>query len=615
MYQIQIARRSLGCNFDVPGKASLTVWAPIATTVEVEINGSHILPMYKEAYGYWTLTTDSIKPGDTYFYRIDEDKKYPDPASLSQPEGVHGPTEAVTLDDFDWKDTGWKGIELEELIIYELHVGTFTSEGNFKGVINKLDYLIELGINAIEIMPVSQFPGGRNWGYDGVYIYAVQNSYGGIKGLKGLVQACQQKGIAVILDVVYNHNGPEGNYLPVYGPYFTGKYQIPWGKAVNFDDAYCYGVRQYYIENALMWFRDFHIDALRLDAVHAIKDLSPKHLLAELSENVRKLNENTGKKHLLIGECDLNDVKYIDPLEKRGYGLDAQWCDEFHHALHAVTTGEQLEYYADFGEIDQVKKTIEDAFVYDGKFSPHRQKPFGTKVGNRTGSQFVVFIQNHDQVGNRMLGERISELVNIETVKLLAGIMFVSPYIPLLFMGEEYGETSPFLYFNSHGDPELVKLVREGRKNEFKDFFSTGEPADPQSEETFKRSKLSWDYEQNKSRKKMLEYYKKWIRLRKEHPVLKDRDRKNLTVTRLENKNIIIVNRKLESQTLLAVLNFDKATQEVLIPEGQPANRQVLLNSASEDWGGPVPQDQDPLFEGDKLGINGQSIILCEIYE
>jgi maltooligosyltrehalose trehalohydrolase len=610
MYRINTRERSLGLNFNRSGEAVFTVWAPFAERVEVKILPDRHLEMQPLDYGYWSLKTSGIKAGDRFFYRLNGREKYPDPASLSQPEGVHGPTEAIDLYNYVWEDTDWEGIIPDDMIVYELHTGTFTPEGTFQGVIDKLGYLKELGINAIEIMPVAQFPGERNWGYDGVYVYAVQQSYGGVNGLRDLVQACHREGIAVILDVVYNHNGPEGNYLPAFGPYFTDKYSIPWGNAVNYDDAWSYAVRQYYIENALMWFRDFRIDALRLDAVHAIRDLGATHLLAELSLNVRKLSEMSGRKHFLIGECDLNDVKYIDPPEKRGYGLDAQWCDEFHHALHAHVTGERKEYYADFGDITQVAKTIRDAFVYDGIYSPHRKKIFGNRVGDRSGNQFLVFIQNHDQVGNRMMGERLPSLVDFETIKLLAGTMFLSPYIPLLFMGEEYGESNPFLYFNSHGDAELIRLVREGRKNEFKEFYGMGEPADAQEPETFNRSKLSWNFQDIPKRKKLLEYYKYWIRQRKDNPVLRSRDRKNMKVRVIDGTETLLVVRSYGDHRIFAILNFQEDPVDISREADAFEQLELCLNSASGKWGGPLPEGRNGLLKDGRTIVHARSLLL-----
>ncbi|MGV3585923.1 MAG: malto-oligosyltrehalose trehalohydrolase, partial [Adhaeribacter sp.] len=462
MSQINVSERTLGVNFTPAGEAIIRVWAPKAQQVAVALPDNITLPLQDEEFGYWSAKTYQLEPGDTYQFILDDDKKLPDPASLSQPEGVHGPSQALAIKNFAWTDTAWKNIPLGDYILYELHTGTFTPEGTFAALEEKLDYLIKLGVNAIEIMPVVQFPGSRNWGYDGVFPYAVQDSYGGAAGLQHLVDVCHQKGIAVILDVVYNHLGPEGNYLGEYGHYFTDKYNTPWGPALNFDDAWCDGVRQYFVENLLMWFRDFHIDAVRMDAVHAIKDFSPTHILREMKQLVNQLMQETGRTHYMIVELDLNDTRFINPLEEQGYGMDAQWIDEFHHALRVTATGENTGYYADFSGIQHLAKTYQDAYVYDGQYSPHRNKTFGIKAENNPGEQFIVFSQNHDQVGNRMLGERTSTLTTYEMQKLLAAAVIVSPYLPMLWMGEEYSEPNPFLYFVSHTDPELAEAVRKG---------------------------------------------------------------------------------------------------------------------------------------------------------
>ncbi|HEY0042414.1 MAG TPA: alpha-amylase family glycosyl hydrolase, partial [Flavisolibacter sp.] len=338
MQPIDVSKRTIGINTG-DGKTTVNIWAPLAEKVAIII-GNEEIPLAKETYGYWQSSSDKIKEGTRYKIKVDENTAFPDPSSLSQPDGVHGESEVINLNSFTWTETGWNNLPLEEYIIYELHTGTFTEEGTFASLEQKLDYLKELGVNAIEIMPVAQFPGNRNWGYDGVFPFAVQNSYGGAKGLQHLVDACHQKGLAVILDVVYNHLGPEGNYLGSFGPYFTDKYNTPWGNAINFDDAWCDGVRRYFIENALMWFRDFRIDGLRLDAVHAIKDFSPVHILKEIKLRVDELMQLTGRQHYLIVELDLNDTKFIDPVEKGGFGMDAQWIDEFHHALR-ITAGQE----------------------------------------------------------------------------------------------------------------------------------------------------------------------------------------------------------------------------------------------------------------------------------
>ena len=602
--------RTIGVNFLADGTAFIRVWAPFAQIVEIEIQGKKLLPLQKEEYGYWFLQSKEIKPGDTYFFVLDRENKFPDPASLSQPEGVHGPSEAVDLNQGTLNDQTWKGVLPEDLIIYELHVGTFTPDGTFSGVINKLDYLKELGITALEIMPVAQFPGTRNWGYDGVYLFAVQDSYGGITGLKTLVDACHQKGIAVLLDVVYNHLGPEGNYLGAYGPYFTEKYHTPWGKAINFDDEWCDGPRHFFIENALMWFRDFHIDGLRLDALHAIWDFSARHILQELRENTYLLNERTGKTHLLIGECALNDVRYINPIEKGGYALDVVWCDEFHHALHAGLTGEQNGYYMDFGRIQQIAKSLKDAFIYDGIYSPFRKRVFGSKTAGQPGHKFVVFAQNHDQIGNRMMGERLTNLVDFEALKLVVGTMLVSPYIPLLFMGEEYGEESPFLYFISHSDSELVEMVRKGRKEEFKAFHATGEPFDPQSEETFQKSVLKWNFEQDDQKTALLDYYKALIRLRKEYPVFRNVDRKNCLVDFFEENMIILLTHKVKEKHLIAVMNFNKEAADVDLSQYIENTMEIVLYSAEKKWGGQGESLSGTDDEMRVIKIKGYSILI-----
>ena len=426
------------------------------------------------------LKHSEVNAGDMYMFVVDG-KSYSDPASLSQPEGVHGPSQAVNLNSFIWTDSQWKGVLPDELIIYELHTGTFSIAGTFDGIAGKIKYLKELGITAIEIMPVAQFPGSRNWGYDGVFPFAVQNSYGGSERLQKLVDACHQENIAVILDVVYNHLGPEGNYLSAFGPYFTDKYKTPWGKALNFDDEWSDEVRRYFVENALMWLRDFHIDGLRLDAVHEIKDFSAKHFLEELKDNTDKLNETSATTHFLIAESDLNDPRVIYPVEKGGYGIDLQWCDDFHHAVHALVTGETFGYYSDFGSIDHLSKSFNNAFVHDGTFSQFRKRTFGNRISDLPGSKFVVFTQNHDQIGNRMLGERMTSLVDHETLKILAAAILTSPYIPLIFMGEEYGETNPFRYFTSHQDKKLARAVRKGREKEFAWISGKVKVPDPQS--------------------------------------------------------------------------------------------------------------------------------------
>jgi maltooligosyltrehalose trehalohydrolase len=578
----ELRQRQTGINFLQGEVAYASVWAPFAHSVEI-LNNNHELPLTAVEMGYWEAKTTDIKPGDTYWFRLDGSKVLPDPASLFQPAGVHGPSQTVDLTVFNWNDNQWSGIEPKNLIIYEVHPGTFTAEGTFEGIAGKLKYLKDLGITAIEIMPIAQFPGSRNWGYDGVFPFAVQNSYGGPVELQRLVDASHQTGLAVILDVVYNHLGPEGNYLSQFGPYFTDKYKTPWGMAINFDDEWSDGVRKFYIENALMWFRDFHIDGLRLDAVHAIKDFGAKHFLLELRENVDSLNALLNKHHILIGESDLNDVRYINLPASGGYGLDMQWCDEFHHALHALVTGERSGYYTDFGDTALLVKSYREAYVFDGIYSNHRKRIFGNKATGQPGYKFIVFAQNHDHIGNRMLGERLSVLVDYETLKLIAGAVFVSPYIPLIFMGEEYGETHPFLYFTSHEDEELVRMVREGRKNEFTAFMSKGEPPDPQAIDTFHQSKLQWN-NHNDEQLRLFNYYSELIRLKKHHPVLQNTNQQEMEATIVENKNAIILIRRDQGNLFIALMNFETEDVWITLSDITDKRLYLLLNSVEESW-------------------------------
>lgn len=582
--------QKLGVTIDNSGTATVRLWAPEAMEVVINISSKKLqLPLEKDDVGYWLLQTNKIEVGDLYKFILDREKELPDPASRSQPEGVHGYSEVVDLGSFSWTDKSWKNMPLEAYILYELHVGTYSSEGTFADLIGKLNYLKDLGINAIEIMPVAQFPGVRNWGYDGVYPFAVQNSYGGAHGLQQLVDACHSQGIAVVLDVVYNHLGPEGNYLPAFGPYFTDKYNTPWGQAVNFDDSWSDNVRHYFVENCLMWFRDFHIDALRLDAVHAIKDFGPKHILKEMKEKVNHLMAETGKEHYLIAESDLNDVRYINPLEKCGYGMDAQWADDFHHALRVTSGNTKTGYYIEYNGIEDLAKSYRSAFVFDGIYSKARRMTFGSKTDQNSGRQFVVFSQNHDQVGNRPNGERTSHLIDYEMQKVLVGAVLVSPFLPMLFMGEEFSATSPFLYFVSHTDAELVEAVREGRKLEFAHAHEGVEPIDPQAVNTFETSKLSWQDLDKDEHSTMLRYYKALIALRKENPALYKLNRNQLEVKGNEEKQTLVLHRWHDEQHIIILINFSEEPQQVEMPQIAAKGRWVkMLNSADSQWLGPV---------------------------
>ncbi|MEX8546636.1 MAG: malto-oligosyltrehalose trehalohydrolase [Mucilaginibacter sp.] len=584
---LNLKQRSIGVNFNARGEAEVKLWAPKAKSAELLLTANNKkYPLKEASYGYWILTTPELKPGDLYQFVLNGEKPLPDPASLSQPESVHGASQAIDLSAFVWGDQDWQNYPLAEYLLYELHTGTFTPQGTFAGIEQKLDYLKELGITAIEIMPVAQFPGDRNWGYDGVFPFAVQNTYGGAQGLQHLVNLCHKRSIGVVLDVVYNHLGPEGNYFGEFGQYFTQKYNTPWGNAINFDDEYSDAVRQYYIENVLMWFRDFHIDALRMDAVHAIKDFSTKHLLREIKQNVNQLMAETGRKHHLIVELDLNDTRFINPLEKEGFGMDAQWIDEFHHALRVTVSGDKTGYYSDFDGIKHLEKAYRDAYVYDGLYSPHRKKTFGIKAEDNPGEQFVVFSQNHDQVGNRMLGERSSALFSFEMQKLMAGAVLVSPFLPMLFMGEEYSEPHPFLYFVSHTDPELAEAVCKGRKAEFAAFHAEGEAPDPVDDASFTGSKLQWDLVEQQPHATLLRFYKTLISLRKQLPALHHLNRQHLGVSSDENTKTLMLHRWHEDNQVLCLMNFSDQIQQIQLPYNQQQWHKVLA-SADLEWNGP----------------------------
>ncbi|RYZ48255.1 MAG: malto-oligosyltrehalose trehalohydrolase [Sphingobacteriales bacterium] len=606
MNEAIVAKRTLGVYFE-NGKAVVSLWAPEKKEAVLLTGNNEKLALSKDEFGYWKGVAPNLKHGDEYRFVLDGAKPLPDPVSLLQKDSVHDASTAFDTDSFGWTDHAWNNNDLKDYIIYELHTGTFSEDGTFDGIREKLDYLVDLGVTAIEIMPVAQFPGSRNWGYDGVYPFAAQNSYGGPEGLQKLVNACHEKGIAVILDVVYNHMGPEGNYLNEYGPYFTDKYQTPWGRALNFDDSWCDGVRRFFVENVLMWFRDFHIDALRMDAVHAIKDFSPAHILREIRERVNELMAETGRRHYLIIECDLNDTRFLDAEEKGGFAMDSQWIDEFHHALRVTAGEERTGYYSDFDGLQHLAKAYKDAYVYDGQYSPHRHKKFGVKTSN-SGEQFIVFSQNHDQVGNRMLGERTSQLVSFEMQKLMAGAVLVSPFLPMLFMGEEYSEPNPFMYFISHTDKDLVEAVRKGRKAEFAAFHAKGEAPDPQATETFMSCKLQWELVKQGKHQQMHHYYKTLLNLRKEHPVLRSRSRGNLEVQTDAEQQTLVLRRWEGEIHLLCLMNFSSAPKEVEVPDSEkPWN--LMLSSSSAEYGG--SETNIPVIEKAKsLTLHPESITL-----
>jgi maltooligosyltrehalose trehalohydrolase len=604
----------IGAYYRGNKQCEFTIWAPLVKNLSLKIITPHerVLPMKKNSKGYWHHEAEDVIPGTRYFYRIDNDRDRPDPASFFQPQGVHGPSEVVDHADFTWDDGRFKGVSLDDMIMYEMHVGTFTQGGTSDDVIERLKDLVELGVNALNIMPAAQFPGSRNWGYDGVSLFAVQNSYGGPDGLKRLVNACHNYNIAVILDVVYNHLGPEGNYLGEFCPYSTEKYHTPWGSAINFDDAHSDDMRNFFIENALYWLEIFHIDALRLDAVHAIYDLSAHHFLQELAEKVERLSGTSGRKRYLIPESNLNDVRLIKPRDLGGYGHDAQWADDFHHCLHTIVTGETNGFYCDYGTIEHMVKAIRNGFAYTGEYSGFRKRQYGSSTKDRPARQFVIFTQTHDQVGNRMLGDRLSTLVPFETLKLAAAAMFFSPFTPFLFMGEEYGEESPFLYFISHGDENLVQAVREGRKKEFKDFIhNEHELPDPQSEETFLTSKLKWEKKEQGKHKSLYEFYKNLIRMRKTIPALKMRDKDNLEVYGFEKEKVIFMRRWYHKSHVFITMNFNDKDMEIHLSPPDGVWKKVL-DSSQIEWMGPGTELPQSLNEPQRAIIKAFS---CALYD
>jgi len=596
---------TLGATLLEGSRCQFLVWAPRAESVEVRIFGDsgapsatgpvarnthsteQLLRLRKTDRGYHHGIFEGIRPGTRYIYRLDQTKDRPDPASAFQPAGVHGPSQVVDPRAFQWQDSSWQGILLKDYILYEVHTGTYSTAGSFDAIVPHLDQIKRLGVTALELMPVAQFPGERNWGYDGAYPFAVQNSYGGPEGLKRLVQACHERELAVVLDVVYNHLGPEGNYLDDFAPYFTDKYRSLWGRAINFDGPDSDEVVHYFIQNALYWVRDFHIDALRLDAIHGIVDCNAQPFLRLLAGAVHEFAQQSGRKIYLIAESDLNDPRYIQPAGSGGYGLDAQWSDDFHHALHTLLTGESAGYYLDFDGLAHLKRAVEEGFVYSGQFSAHRRRRHGDSSHQIPARQLVVFAQNHDQVGNRMLGERLSALVSFEASKLAAGMVILSPFIPLLFMGEEWGEMVPFQYFTSHSDAALIEAVRRGRREEFAAFGWKGEVPDAQAESTFLRCKLDHTLKGTELHQMLWEFYRELIKLRKTLPAFAQLSKEHLQARSFEREGILQIHRWSERDEALIVANFSDFPKSFLVADAPGGVWQKRLDSADRRWAGP----------------------------
>lgn len=581
-------KATLGATRHEDGRCQFRVWAPFAKKVEVHLLGEapeesgHYIPMQRDDFGYYQVLTE-VAPGQKYMYRLDDGQEFPDPVSRFQPEGVFGPSQVVD-NHYDWRDEDWRGTPLQEYIIYELHIGTFTPEGTFRSAIEYLDKLVELGIAAVEVMPINQFSGARGWGYDGVFLFAVQNSYGAPDDFKAFIDACHQRGLAVILDVVYNHFGPEGNCVYCFGPYMTDRYKTPWGDAVNFDGQYSDEVRAFFIENALHWIHDYHVDALRLDAVHEMYDFSANPFLKVLQDSIRRYREHARRNIFLMLESDLNDPNLVRARELGGYGFDAQWNDDFHHSLHTLVTYESQTYYQDYGEFQQLVKALREGFVYDGLYSASRKRTHGASAADIPVECLIVFFQNHDQIGNRMPNERAIDILPFDAFKLSIGLVLLSPYIPMLFMGDEYGETREFEYFVDYRDRGLIEAVRKGRRETFGMRLPEGmEPPDPQAEETFMRSKLNWQALSHSKGRLIFDFHQTLIKLRKTIPALAQRERSQLDVHDDEANRVIGLSRWAYGSHVYAAFNFspDESRSMLPIPAGEWA---VRLNSAAPRW-------------------------------
>ncbi len=583
----------------IENQTRFRVWAPFKSSVElilIENTGSHSAhSMHASEWGYFELTVPQLSNGSRYAYRMDNGPLRPDPCSIWQPEGVHLPSAVYDAAAFSWTDDNWQPIPQCDLVFYELHVGTFTDEGTFEAIIPRLQALKELGITAIELLPVAQFPGDRNWGYDGVHPFAAQNSYGGPAGLQRLVDAAHQNGLSVILDVVYNHLGPEGNYLGEFGPYFTGTYSTAWGEALNYDGPHSDPVRQFFLENVWHWIHDFHLDGLRLDAVHSIYDNSPVHLLTEIKQVANAAAKARSSEAIIIAESLLNDVRMIRPLEQGGYGLDAEWNEDFHHAVQAIMTEERSGKYSDFGEVRHLKTIFEENFSLNGRYSQFRQQRWGASAAGFAGSRFVAGIQNHDHIGNRARGERFSQLMSSAEYRLAACLSLLSPFLPLIFMGEEYGETSPFPFFCSFQDLKLIRNVRKGRK---RDFGFGRNVLDPQKESTYEAAKLQWSWPERSEQAGFRRMYHDLLQARRNCPALKNPQTRTAHL-RPDEENTTILEWKYvsESQTLDCLFNLTHRLQTI-----EQNERMILFQSEDQNYTAkandePIPENSLRPFE------------------
>ena len=591
-------RLARGATITAAG-ATFSVWAPRAERVSVHVatgTAAGEYPMVRDPgeRGVFRVAVAGARAGDRYGYRVNGGDPLPDPVSRSQPDGVHGLSEVVDPDAFAWRDEHWPGVPLCDYVIYELHVGTFTPEGTFAAAAARLPELLALGVTAIEIMPVAEFPGARNWGYDGVHLYAPHHAYGGPEGLKRLVSAAHAHGIGVVLDVVYNHVGPEGNYLDQFAPYFTDVYRTPWGRAVNYDGAGSDGVRRWAHDNALYWIAEYHVDALRLDAIQGIYDFGALQFLEELSDSVHAYARRIRRKVQLFAESDLNDPRVVRAPEQGGYGLDAQWADDVHHTLHATLTGESHGYYQDFHGIATIADVYREPFFYARRYAPHRDRTHGRSSAGVPRHRFVVCAQNHDQIGNRAAGERLGTLVSPDRLRLAAALVLLSPYLPLLFMGEEYGETAPFLYFVSHEDPALVEAVRTGRQRELDALGKGDVQIDPQSPDTFERCRLDWANRYEGAGAALLRLHRDLLALRKEEPALRpgaslahvQGTQEWCTVLRTMPEQGDIFDAVRAQHSLWCAFNLTERPLDIPVPDDAAHHWRLRLSTEAEGYGG-----------------------------
>jgi maltooligosyltrehalose trehalohydrolase len=570
------------------------VWSPIARKVRVDLNGKTRPMAGPDRRGWWELEVEEAGPGSDYGYLLDDDSKvYPDPRSQWQPHGVHNRSRIYDQSAFVWNDADFQPRPLASGIIYELHIGTFTEEGTLDAAIAKLDYLVDLGVTHLELMPVAAFAGDRGWGYDGVALFAVHEIYGGPDALKRFIDAAHGKKIAVLLDVVYNHFGPVGNYTGKYGPYLVDSHHTAWGGAVNLDGPGSDQVRRFFCDNALMWLRDFHFDGLRLDAIHAFLDQSSIPFLEQLATEVETLSATLGKQLVLIAESDLNDPKVVTPRDAGGFGMDAQWSDDFHHALFtALNPGPSEGYYADFGELKHLAKALENNFVYDGNYSRYRERVHGRKTGSLSQHRFVGFIQNHDQIGNRAVGDRLAEIVGFDRAKIAAAVVLLGPFLPMLFQGEEWAASSPFQYFADHEDPEMAKQISEGRRKEFAAFgWAPDAIPDPEDRRTFQRSKLNWQEVSNGQHAEMLAWHQDLIRLRRSTHALNNGEPGNTRVLCNEEQLWF----RLQRGDITVVCNLAATKRQLPIP---PESEVVLASKA-----GVIAQDNQLVLPANSVAV------------